>query len=355
MQPVDAGVHIIPVRLVRPLQRPRPVMAIDGIRRIIEAESSITPAAITMPQLAPAVEAATYEAARRPILSYLMAATILVAAIGVGLFIYNVRGQSAVKANAKTATPVAAAATVPADQTTTSNASVIQTRLQSSITKIAASFGAPVSISVYDLASGATASSNADAPMISASLYKLFVAESVYRAIDSGKLTYGSAVPGTGKNVADCLNTMITVSDNTCGEALGTLVGWERQNAALRTSGYAHTSLQAHSNEITSASDVALLLKKLYEGTALSPNSTTNFIGLLKAQIVNDRLPTGLPAGTSIAHKTGDLNGLVHDAGIVYGPKGAYVVSIMSGPWGNLGSAPQAFTNASQQIFQSLQ
>jgi beta-lactamase class A len=210
----------------------------------------------------------------------------------------------------------------------------------------------PFGIVIRDLSTGATVQSSPDAAMTSASLYKLFVGAEIYRRIDSGALTMGSGVAGTGKNVEDCLLAMITVSDNTCGEALGSMIGWSGHNARLATLGYSHTSLAQPLT--TSAGDVSLLLERLYGGTLLSPSSSAHFLGLLKNQRVNNRLPAGLPAGTVFAHKTGDLSGWVHDAGIVYGPKATYVISVMSGQWSTPGSAPAAFASLSSKIYAEL-
>lgn len=227
-------------------------------------------------------------------------------------------------------------------------------QLQSKIDAISTSLGAPSGIVVIDLKTGISASSNPDQVFTAASLYKLFVAESVYQKIDQGQLTLNSPA-GNGQSVGQCLNNMITWSDNNCGVTLGTLVGWERQNSRLQAAGFGHTMLRASNSELTSSGDVALLLKRLYDGTLLSDASNQHFLGLLKAQQVNNRLPARLPAGTVVAHKTGDLDGLLHDAGIVYGPKGNYLVSIMSGPWSNIGAGPGAIAGASAQLYALLQ
>jgi len=101
----------------------------------------------------------------------------------------------------------------------------------------------------------------------------------------------------------------------------------------------------------TDAQDVALLLNRLYDGTLLSPSSTDKFMGLLKDQRVNNRLPQGLPAGTVIAHKTGDLDGAMHDVGIVYGPKTNYLVVMESGEWSAPGNVPPMFADLSRQLW----
>jgi beta-lactamase class A len=53
-------------------------------------------------------------------------------------------------------------------------------------------------------------------------------------------------------------------------------------------------------------------------------------IDLLLAQRVNDRLPAQLPPGTRVAHKTGNLGGIIHDVGIVYAPEAPFVIALLA-------------------------
>ena len=230
-----------------------------------------------------------------------------------------------------------------------------QQAMQSVVNQQAAAAGVPTSIVTIDLKTGAVAGSNADTVFTSASLYKLFVADAVYHGIDAGTIHYTDpAGNGTGLNVQDCLTQMITVSSNPCGEALGAMVGWDSQNAGLHAAGYTHTLLRQYASEQTSASDVALLLHKLYTNSLNSPASNAAFISLLKAQQINDRLPVGLPADVTVAHKTGDLNGLAHDAGIIYTPNGNYIAVAMSGPWNTTGQAYGWFANFSDSLYSAF-
>jgi hypothetical protein len=50
----------------------------------------------------------------------------------------------------------------------------------------------------------------------------------------------------------------------------------------------------------------------------------------LGRQAIGDRLPAALPANVPVAHKTGNLVGLVHDAGIIFTPSGPRVVVAMT-------------------------
>ncbi len=249
--------------------------------------------------------------------------------------------------------PAAAVATTPAPtaaaQAPAPVFSVTSAQIQSLLNDFAASAGSPVYLAVKDLKTGQGAAVASDQTITSASLYKLFVAHGIYTLVDSGKLNFSSIVPGTGSNVSNCLKAMITVSDNACGEAMEGMLGDSRYNPTLAQYGFTHTRFDYPT--VTSANDVAILLERLYNSTLLSPNATQYFTDLLKSQRVNNRLPQGLPAGTTIAHKTGDVFGLVHDAGIVYGPKTDYVVVMMSGPWKNTGAAPAKFAELSSKLY----
>ena len=43
-----------------------------------------------------------------------------------------------------------------------------------------------------------------------------------------------------------------------------------------------------------------------------------------------DKLPKYLPEAALIAHKTGELDYFTHDGGIVYGPKGPYIIVVLT-------------------------
>ncbi len=69
---------------------------------------------------------------------------------------------------------------------------------------------------------------------------------------------------------------------------------------------------------IVTAHDLALTLQALVGGTAAARESCDEILAVLAAQQINDGIPAGLPAGTRVAHKSGWVEGVSHDAGIVY-------------------------------------
>jgi beta-lactamase class A len=84
-------------------------------------------------------------------------------------------------------------------------------------------------------------------------------------------------------------------------------------------------------NNTTTALDLARLLTALAEGRVASSGSTRVMLDLLLAQEFNDRIPAGLPPGVRVAHKTGEITGIAHDAAIVYpAGRGPYVLVILT-------------------------
>ncbi len=273
-----------------------------------------------------------------------ISAAVMVAGVFGSIKVLNAPVKASVAA-ASTSVLSAPAATPP----TTPVAGVTSAQIKSVLDDFAASAGAPVSLVVKDLKTGQSSTIGSDQPITSASLYKLFVAHGIYRLIDIGKLSLSSQVSGTGSNVGECLAAMITVSDNGCGETMESMLGDGGYNQSLAEYGFSKTRFDFPT--VTSAGDVATLLERLYNSTLLSPSSTQQFTDLLKNQHINDRLPQGLPDGTVIAHKTGDVFSFVHDAGIVYGPKTDYLVVMMSGPWNGVTNAPPKFAELSQKLY----
>lgn len=63
--------------------------------------------------------------------------------------------------------------------------------------------------------------------------------------------------------------------------------------------------------------------------TIASPAACAEILDVLAAQQIKDALPRGLPAGTRVAHKSGWVDGISHDAGIVYPPDAAPFVLVV--------------------------
>lgn len=81
---------------------------------------------------------------------------------------------------------------------------------------------------------------------------------------------------------------------------------------------------------MSSAKDAGILLEKIYKGTCVSKKYSQEMLNLLLRQTKRYKIPSGLPAGTKVANKTGETSSYQHDVAIVYGPKTNYVVCIFS-------------------------
>ena len=84
-------------------------------------------------------------------------------------------------------------------------------------------------------------------------------------------------------------------------------------------------------NNTTTARDLAVLLDAIETGKAASRSSCDAMREVLTRQEFNDEIPAGLPTGVKVAHKTGWITGVRHDAAIVYPPgRKPYVLVVLT-------------------------
>ena len=84
-------------------------------------------------------------------------------------------------------------------------------------------------------------------------------------------------------------------------------------------------------NNATTARGLLVLFEALGHGKAVSPAADREMIDVLKRQKFRDGIPAGVPPGTAVAHKTGSITRIHHDAGIVYGPRPYVLVVLVRG------------------------
>ncbi len=190
-----------------------------------------------------------------------------------------------------------------------------------------------------------------------ASVIKIHVLAAALKACEEGKMALDQRVVitrhditgGSGRiksmamprefSVAELLQAMIAESDNTAANKIINMMGFDYINAACRQLGTKGTVLRRHMMDFsqrrfgvenyTTAEDVSLVLEKAYHGTLVNLRASQFAMALLKYQKVNDRIPKYLPHGTVVAHKTGLERSVVHDAGIVFSPRGDYIICVM--------------------------
>jgi beta-lactamase class A len=84
-------------------------------------------------------------------------------------------------------------------------------------------------------------------------------------------------------------------------------------------------------NSTTTARALLTLLARLASSDGIDKAASAEMIQMLERQQLNDAIPAGLPAGTVVAHKTGEITRINHDAAIVYGPRPFVLVVLVSG------------------------
>ena len=84
-------------------------------------------------------------------------------------------------------------------------------------------------------------------------------------------------------------------------------------------------------SNVTSARDLATLLEAIALGNAASRASCAQMLEILAAQEFNELIPARLPSGTRVAHKTGWITGVNHDAAVVFPPgRRPYVLVVLT-------------------------
>jgi len=84
-------------------------------------------------------------------------------------------------------------------------------------------------------------------------------------------------------------------------------------------------------NNTTDAAALATLFAKLARGEVVSRDGSAEMIAILKRQKHNEGIPAGLPAGIEVAHKTGEITRIHHDAGVVYAKRPYVLVVLVRG------------------------
>lgn len=198
-------------------------------------------------------------------------------------------------------------------------------------------------ISVMEL-SGRSANVNGSKSFTAASTYKLYVAYAVFKQIEAGQMTWADAI--NGQTVASCFDAMIVKSDNPCGTGLGQRIGWQKIEDMVHGIGLTNTQLSPKLT--TTASDLGLFMYKLQNGSLVGPADQARLLDAMKRQIYRAGIPAG--TGVAVADKVGFIDNVIHDAAIVYGARGPYVMVIMTSnsSWGAIASAAKqidAFLN----------
>jgi len=241
--------------------------------------------------------------------------------------------------------------------------------LKTRIQKLIDSSGAEVAVAVRSLDGRTQISIDPDKSFHAASTMKVPVMIELFRQAEAGTVKLDDQIPvrnefhsivdgsvyqmdvsddsdgevykRTGKTMAlrELCEAMITVSSNFAANLLIERLGANHVQATVERLGGTgvhvlrgvedQKAFDKGLNNVTTAGGLAALFEHLARGTAVSPKADAEMIAILKRQKFNDAIPAGVPEGTPVAHKTGTITKIHHDAGIVYGPH-PYVVVVLT-------------------------
>lgn len=230
--------------------------------------------------------------------------------------------------------------------------------LEEKIKKQAKTFGQETGIVIEDLSTGWKITVNANRLFPSASMVKVpimagifyaraektldlkqrLVLKNRHKALGSGVLK--EYAQGTTLDIDDLIELMIIESDNTAANMLIEYLGLAPLNNYFKKMGLNNTNIARKMMDFksrryglenfTSASDLAYLLEEIYNYKLINKGFSRRCLGILKKQKIRDRIPAKLPPGTIVAHKTGLERGVCHDTGIVFTPRGDFIICVLT-------------------------
>ncbi len=226
-----------------------------------------------------------------------------------------------------------------------------------------------------DVESNMSLDYDGDRQFESASLMKMVVIAELYRRIQMGKLELEQPLvlkqhqivggsgdlkgqePGVAFPLRVLAEKMITQSDNTATQMLTDLLTKEALNKSTKNLGltgttinrdiYDFAAIDRGRDNYTTAKDMALLMKQLATEELAG---SSDIHAILERQQRNDMIGADFPKDVRVAHKTGELTGILHDVGVVYAGKGPYVLAMLSDGVTNKAEAIDTFAQLSKEI-----
>jgi beta-lactamase class A len=250
-----------------------------------------------------------------------------------------------------------------------------------------------IAIAYRNLGTGAFYYHNEDDDFHAASTMKLPVMMTLFQAIDAGQRHLNEPIAvrnqfqslvdastftldpkddgdpelyqavGSTRTLEELIRRMIVRSSNLATNILIERVGASSAMDLLRSLGAYRMKVlrgvedgkafKAGLNNTASAKDLEILLTALAQGETFSPASNAKMIEILEAQELNEKIPAFLPKGVPVAHKTGDITGVHHDAAIVFPPgEKPYVLVVLTAGFKDEKQANQIIAEISRVVWQ---
>jgi beta-lactamase class A len=146
---------------------------------------------------------------------------------------------------------------------------------------------------------------------------------------------------GQTRTVTELCELMITVSSNLATNLIIEKLGVENIRAtvhSLNADGMHvlrgvedNKAFDKGLNNTTTARALQILLTSIADNTAVGSDASEQMLAILERQKFNEGIPAGLPPGTKVAHKTGEITKIHHDAAIVFAPRPFVLVILVHG------------------------
>lgn len=261
---------------------------------------------------------------------------------------------------------------------------------------IAASGAETVGVAVYDLQSKQSLGINDKISLHAASTMKVPVMMELFRQAAAKQLNLDATIPvknefasivdgspyqlsasddsddlmyqklGQPMTIRALIERMIVRSSNLATNLLIEKAGAENTMKLMRKLGANdiqvrrgvedNKAFRAGLNNTTTAYDLMLLLRAIAEKKVANAHGCAEMLAILQKQEFNEGIPAGLPAGTTVAHKTGSITKIYHDAGLVYLPnRKPYVIVVLTRGLAEEKRAHQLVAEISRQVYEALQ
>ena len=198
---------------------------------------------------------------------------------------------------------------------------------------------------------------DADGEYPAASVIKIPLLMTVYADAAQGRLSLdeslavGKHMPGTGVlgwlpgvtalSVRDHATLMTIVSDNTSTNRIIERLGVERIAERMREWGCVQTQLRRKMfdfeaanrglDNVATAREIAALLLRLVRGELIDRATSDAVLGVLQATQDAALIRRYLPAGTTVAHKTGSLETVRNDAAVIWAERPVIAAGFVNG------------------------
>jgi beta-lactamase class A len=164
---------------------------------------------------------------------------------------------------------------------------------------------------------------------------------------------------GASRTLRELSELMITVSSNLATNLLMDKLGVENIRAGVHALGADGMDVRRDLedgkaferglNNTTTARALLRLMEAIARGQAVDADASRQMVAVLERQTINDRIPAGLPSGMRVAHKTGEITGIRHDAAIVFASRPFVLVVLTRG-----GAGPQQASALIAEITRQL-